>query len=672
MFRANWFNGRLLLLAALCLTTMAYWPGLSGGWLFDDYPNIVDNPGVQPNQLDTASLVRAALSSPSSDFKRPLASLSFALNYSFTGLDPYWMKATNLIIHLLNGCLVFFLSRLLLKSARPHASERSAETIAAWVAASWLLLPINLTAVLYTVQRMESLANLFVLLGLIGYVHGRVKLLTLPSANNLGAIALCTVSLIGATAMGATAKETAVMLPLYAFLCEWALFGFSRVGNHGKDFEDQHHTAPPRSRHDVRIITLFVVTLWLPLGLGLAWLLPGILNPASWATRDFTLHTRLLTEARVVVDYIGWILFPTIDTLSFYHDDIALSTDLLSPWTTLTSLIALAMLVALALWLRKRRPLITLGIAFYLACHVLTATIIPLELVYEHRNYFASFGLMLVVVPLLAPEGSQQVGADNYRVRRLLAVLLISLITYWTTLTTITACAWGDPLRLAEALAARDPYSPRAQYELGRTYVIYSHYNPNSPFTLLAYSALEHAASIPGSSVLPEQALIFMSSRMGMPTKAKWWSSMDQKLKTHRIAVQDESSLQTLTECLRDKTCIFPQEYLGKAFEAALTHPQPSARLLAMYGDYSWNILRNEAQGEQYLAEAVGKAPTEPAYRISLIRMLAAEGKYGEANASLAQLRLLNIGGRLTDSLNELQALPGMRNQVTPGQSSVP
>src|SRR3546814_4880875 len=65
----------------------------------------------------------------------------------------------------------------------------------------------------------------------------------------------------------------------------------------------------------------------------------------------------------------------------------------------------------------------------------------------------------------------------------------------WTTLTAITAYAWGNPLRLAEDLVARAPMSPRAQYELGRTYIIYSHYDPASPFTRLAYSPLEKARS---------------------------------------------------------------------------------------------------------------------------------------------------------------------------------
>src|SRR5690242_19336668 len=127
-----------LLLIAMALTVAVYAPGLTGGWLFDDYPNIVDNPGVQPHDASVGSLVRAALSSPSSQFKRPLASLSFAANYLATGLDPYWMKFTNLVIHLLNGLAAFMLAYAIIRRFR---DKHTAGWLAVLIAGAWLLLP---------------------------------------------------------------------------------------------------------------------------------------------------------------------------------------------------------------------------------------------------------------------------------------------------------------------------------------------------------------------------------------------------------------------------------------------------------------------------------------------------------------------------------------------------
>ncbi|WP_350016809.1 hypothetical protein ABNK63_04450 [Rhodanobacter sp. IGA1.0] len=691
--------GPWILVLALVVTTLVYWPGLHGGWLFDDYPNIVDNPGVQPVDASISSLVRAALSSPASEFKRPLASLSFAANYFASGLDPYGWKLTNLIIHLMNGVLIFLLARgLLAASARALSriefeagsvqeglpagmhdrkasrtgyvpTARRAGFLAALIAGTWMLLPINLTAVLYVVQRMESMANFFVLLGLLGYVAGRRCMLAIPAQCDGNpdrrqrmwcGFALCVASIIIPTALGLLAKETAVMLPLYAALIEWVIFSFSAPDS----------ASMPR-RRDWRIALLFVLVLALPMVLGMAWLLPQVLKPEAWATRNFDLGTRLLSEARIIVDYLVWTLLPTPNALSFYHDDFQVSSGLLTPPTTLASILFLGALVALTIWLRKRRPLASLGITLFLGCQLLTGTILPLELIYEHRNYFASFGLLLAVVPLLAAPArpttpTTAAGADpsasdfkesGLPMALLRHVLLAGLMLCWTALTAYTAHAWGDPLRLAEDLASRAPQSPRAQYELGRTYIIYSHYDPASPFTHLAYAPLEASAALPNSSILPEQALIFMNARMGLPLKDTWWDSMIAKLKARTPGVQDESSLGALTQCARDRRCALPAQRMMAAFDAALAHPNPGSRLLATYGDYAWNVLDEHALGERLTERAVETTPDEPAYRITLIRMLVAQGRKQEARTALQELEALNIGGRLDRNLSELHAL---------------
>jgi hypothetical protein len=691
-----------LLSAALLLAALVYWPGLSGGWLFDDYPNIVENRGVQPQSQGLAALLNAALSSPASEFKRPLASLTFALNYVLAGLDPFWMKLTNLAIHLLNGVLVFLLGRRLLMALAPGASLLAARApntpdddvaaadralasrdplqatgdragiLAALIALGWLLLPINLTAVLYVVQRMESLANLFVLAGLIGYVTGRQRMLA--SAGRRG-FWVCVASITLPTGLGLLAKETAVLLPLYALAIEWVVFRGLRdstaapapaVALSDASFEPARSTvqtalpaqrsadgaAPrltPGAQLDWRVIALFTLVLGLPMLLGLGWLLPQVLNPMGWSGRNFTLTTRLLSELRIVVDYIGWTLLPWPDALSFYHDDYVVSTGWLTPWTTLASAVVIAALLALMVHQRRRRPALALGLALFFAGQSLTATILPLELIYEHRNYFASFALLLALIPWLLPP------AGSSRARTIRRAVLAALLLLWGTQTLSTAYAWGDPLSLAQLLAARAPDSPRAQYELGRTYIIYSHYDPLSPYTRQAYAPLERASGLPDSSILPQQALIFMNSRMGLPLKDAWWDSMIAKLKAKPLGVQDDSSLAALTDCARDGRCNLPRDRMIAAFEAALTHPRPSARVLATYSDYAWSVLDDHPLGQRMIERAITAAPAEPAYRITLGRMLLTSGHPDEAQRQVDKLKAINVGGRLDQDIHALQ-----------------
>lgn len=126
--------------------------------------------------------------------------------------------------------------------------------------------------------------------------------------------------------------------------------------------------------------------------------------------------------------------------------------------------------------------------------------------------------------------------------------------------------------------------------------------------------------------------------------------------------MQDVSSLVALTRCDREGACDLPAQRMLAAFEAALSHPHPTARLLATYGDYAWNVLGNHDLGEHLTARAVHTSPGEPAYHITLARMLITEGRPDAARRQIQALERLNIGGRLDGSIAELRA----RLAVTP------
>src|SRR4051812_38742089 len=82
----------MLLGLAVLLTFAIYWPGLNGDFELDDYPNIVENAALHMPDNSATSWIEAIWASPSSDLRRPLASLTFAANYATTGLAPGPMK----------------------------------------------------------------------------------------------------------------------------------------------------------------------------------------------------------------------------------------------------------------------------------------------------------------------------------------------------------------------------------------------------------------------------------------------------------------------------------------------------------------------------------------------------------------------------------------------------
>lgn len=626
MRRSDLFDrGNWLVAFAIALTALLYWPGLSGGWFFDDAPNIVDNLEVQPREIGLATLLNAAFSSPASELKRPLASLSFAANYIATGLEPFGWKLTNLLLHLANGWLVYVLSKLLLHAAAIWKPVPHAELTAALVASGWLLLPINLTAVLYIVQRMESLANLFVLIGLIGYLRGRLRM-----QRGVRGLGLCLASLASMTLMGVLAKETAIMLPLYACLIEALLFGF-RSG----------------TGRDSRIVTLHVLLLAVPGFAGLAILTPWLLDPSTWATRDFTLYTRLLSEARIIVGYVGWIVLPLPQWLSFYHDDFAVSHGLASPWTTLVGIGSILLLLALAWSVRVRQPLVALGISLFLGSHLLTGTVLPLELIFEHRNYFASFALLLAFLPLLT-HPSLPLALPRH-------ALVALLLTWWATLTGVTAIAWREPLQLATELAIRAPDSPRARYAYAEALLYQSDYDPDSALYAQAWHELEIAAAMPESSIQPEQTMILASALLGLPLMDGWWDSMAVKLRRRTPNSEDIGALGGLVRCAVDGRCQLPLDRMNSLLSAAEEHERRDAKLLSIHSDWAWAILRDRPLGIRLAEEAVLAQPSAIESRVALARMQVVMGNTDEALAQLHVLEQRNFAGRLDREILDLR-----------------
>lgn len=625
---ASMRSRRLALAAAIVvLGLFAYLPGLGGGYVFDDIPNIVDNASLHVKSTSVHEWTAAMFSSPASDLQRPLAMLSFAVNHYFGGLDPKPMKLVNIAIHLLNGLLVFELVRRLIGASRQvMLGERRAEFVAAFVAACWTLNPINLMGVLYVVQRMESLSQVFVLAGLLMYVDGRTRQI----AGGRGwKRVLC--AFLVAMPLGTLAKESAVLLPLYAFCIEIALLRF----------------ASPVPADGKRLKALFAAGLWLPAALALAWLLPRSLRAGAFSGRNFDMFERLLTEGRVLVDYLHWSIVPDIKALGLYHDDYPISHGWMDPPSTLMAWSVLAALLLLAFAIRGRRPLTSLGLLLFFAGHSITASFLSLELVFEHRNYFSSFGLMLAIgdLTLLWP---------GRRRRRLYAGIVATfLLVFYAAGTWIRATEWSNPLEFARSEAIKHPRSPRAQYDLARLLVIQTGYRKDSPYWQEAKRALEAARKVPGCGVMPAQALLIFAGRGAEPIDPSAWSELEAKFRAMPIGPEQLGALAALTECANAKSCDFPQDRMIAVFDAALERGD-NPEILNVYGAYALNSLHDVPFALRLWNEALRLRPSEPQYHVNLIRLAIAMNDKPAADAGISKLEAL---GRFGQTRRLAQAL---------------
>lgn len=635
------------LVLLLIVLVLVYLPGLEGGFTFDDYPHIVGNTALHVTWHSNASQWMAAIySSPASDLQRPLAMLSFAINHALTGLDPYWMKVTNLVIHACNTWLVYQVMRALIRAADATgapSNARSQERQALWITAAWALNPINLMGVLYIVQRMESLNHTFVFLGLWLYLLGRERL-----RSDGSGWPLLLGGLFGCTIIGVLVKESAALLPLYALALEWALLRFRGAGD-------------GYSRALAWIFTLLVA---LPGAIAASWMLPRFLRASAYVERDFTLGERLLTEGRVVMDYLHWTVLPNLGTLSLYHDDYVVSHGLLSPPATLVAwLVALSLLGAMV-WLRRRRPLMALGLAWFFAAQLLTATVVPLELVFEHRNYFASLGVCLVLGDALLrfPRGAQ---------RRAGAMIAVMLLAVYGGLTGLRAREWDSPLHFSLSEEAKHPLSPRATYDVARTYVILTNYRADSPYLKDARAALHRAMHVPGATTLPAAGAIILDAHLGAPSNPQWWSELRGKLRTGPIGSQQAASLESLVACDARADCQLPKQEMVDTFMTALSRQQ-NAEILNIYGNYALNALHEPDLALSLWQDAARDAPGIVQYQVTLAKLLIAMGRPDLAAAPIARVRHMGRLGQTTQAANELDQLAAASKRPLPSQMAPP
>jgi hypothetical protein len=402
-----------------------------------------------------------------------------------------------------------------------------------------------------------------------------------------------------------------------------------------------------------KLAIFFLLLLALPATLGVAWLLPRAMAPGAFAYRDFNLVERLLTEPRVIMSYLRWFVVPDLSVLSFYHDEFPVSRGLANPATTVPAMLALAGIAAFAWSIRRRWPLVALGLFWFLSAHALTGSFIALELVFEHRNYFASFGLAVALVAATRELLDRLVPRPDAAARRGLAAALVA-IACLAFLTYLRTNEWRDPMAFAASEAAKKPDSPRATYTLGWMLANASQYRKDSPLVDPALDALERARAVPGSGVLADQAVLILAERTGRPVRVDWWRHLQQQLRTRPIGPQEMAALTSLTECQIYRRCNFPADEMMACFAAALGQGEKPI-LMNTYANYIYNVAGDKDLGLRLWREAQTLDPQEREYTIAIAKALMADGRFVEAQAEIERLRHMGRAGQYARFADELQ-----------------
>lgn len=618
-----WKQCALLLL----VTAAIFAPGLRGGFIFDDFPNLVEDPDWKVTSLSWQEWWRATALGISSNIGRPLALLSFSINYYLTGLDPFWLKLTSLCMHLFNVVLVFVLcQRLFDLVAAPSAKGRLGRFAALLIALAWALHPLQVSTVLYVVQRMEVGASTGVLLGLLAYIRARKEQLAERKSWPWWLLACL------ATLGGLGFKETALLVPGFAFLVELWVLRFS--DGHGVD----------RRLQAIYVVGLLIAALVFILGV-----LPVTMHPEAYSGREFTLGQRLLTQPHVLLTYLGQMVFPLPSQLAFYYDNFPISKSLLSPSSTLAGLLMLV-IMAVGAWLtRLRLPLVAFGITWFFMGHVLTSNVWPLELAFEHRNYLALLGVLIAVSQVLAV-----LAAPLSRGAR--QILSVSLVLFLAILCALQVNTWADPLRLAMSLAARNPESARASYELAKNMLILAGGDRDSPLWDIGLRQLAHASSLPSRSPLAEQGLIIVSARLGRTVPHATWARFRGKLAAGPAGAEQISALYGVLECrVRVGPCQLDDRELFQTIIVALERNPTSAVVHSLYANFAWGVMGDRDLAIAMMREATRLAPEDLRFQVNLAQYLSVAGNNSaELEALRERITSADKTGSFRDEMHEI------------------
>lgn len=436
------FKHYACLFALICMTIWVYLPGLEGGFIFDDYPNLEKLAQIAQLGGTWQAIHNFIFSGGAGPTGRPVALLSFALQASSWPNQSVNFKIVNLAIHIICGLLLYWANRLILIS---YGFDRRKAYWAALLSCSlWLLHPLFVSTTLYTIQRMAQLPALFTLFGIIGYLKGRALLVNKPILSYI----MMTTSILFFTLLATYSKENGALLPLLILIIEFC-----------------HPNSKNKPKWYWRGIFL-----WTPSLLIFILLCKYIdFSDNPWPERNFNQIQRLLTESRILCDYLFHLFLPQIEGNGLFQDGYVISYGFFQPIKTIISIIFIGILILFSFFTKNKYPLFSLAILFFFSAHLIESTFINLELYFEHRNYIPAMFLFLPIsmglVTLVDKIG-----------HKLIVLISLIIVLIFGFMTWERSKLWSNIDKLKVYWAQQNPNSDRAQINYAEVLWKYGYY----------------------------------------------------------------------------------------------------------------------------------------------------------------------------------------------------
>src|ERR1051326_6757646 len=434
----------LLLLAGV----ISYWNSFDSPFVFDDFATIESNSSVQfGDQLTHV---------PLNLWSRTLLYVTFAANFAAGGQNVWGYHLVNLLLHLLNGLLIYFLALRIWAISRfsgggPLARSpipEQATTFALLAALFFIIHPVQTESVTYVSSRSELLSTLFYIVAVLLFIR--------KAPEKIGFSFCLLTAAILVLALGA--KETTISLPAALLLYDFIFLSNGDIRKVVRRWP--FHTPFLAGGLAAAFYLAWFGSLRCSVGTGASGISP---------------YSYFLTELRVVVRYVQITLIPSGLNLAY---DFPLSNSFWEPRVILSSL-ALLGVVSWAWWLRKRQPIVSFSILWFFITLAPTSSFFPIrDVIFEHRLYLPMVGLCLsfpILIEFLfaasrrryAPRSASPAGRLN---RSAAGLVSSAILVVLMAATVMRNEVWRDEVRLWSDVVAKSPDGPRGYAALTWAY----------------------------------------------------------------------------------------------------------------------------------------------------------------------------------------------------------
>ena len=417
---------RSLFLVVLFLAgLLVYANSIPGKFVWDDKNLIVNNPDIKeinPDNVKTIFTKDLVYFVERSNFYRPLQSITYMLDHFLWGEDSRGFHLANVLIHIMNGMIMFFIISFLFKD----------DIIAFLGAFLFTVHPVNTSAVSYIAGRADLLGLMFLLISFFFILKFR----------HSGSMASANIALFSFI-MSLLSKEVCVIFPLFLYTVIFR--------------EDEDNK--PRNNLLLSLFA-FISAIYIVLKLTVLKFAPL----TQQAVNTPSLFRRILALPHLVLTYLRLILFPY---------DLRMDRDFNIPagiadTTVIFSVIVSAFMV-FALWKTawKNRVFKT-GVAYFFIMLLPSLNVIvPLNApISEHWLYIPFLGISIIFGYFIS------LALKKYQdMRRFIyGAIAVAFICYSGTAVYINRY-WRNEELLFSYIARYKDINPRAYYNLGQQYL---------------------------------------------------------------------------------------------------------------------------------------------------------------------------------------------------------